>query len=143
MSAGSEDFSDLTALPGHVTFSVLDLHCSGHSVSVAAKEYPGVVRATKIVLSKMNRAAVFKGAFEIIRRNVGCDGNYHNEDDGLFFAFISALLKHPDKRIGKKTMAGIRACLKREGGAHVILIMAVDSPSVWIVCGPRSDTPVH
>jgi hypothetical protein len=62
MSAGYEDFSDFTAPPGHVTFSVLNLQCRGHSVSIAAKEYPGVVSAMKMVLSGMKRGTVFEGA---------------------------------------------------------------------------------
>ena len=91
----------------------------------------------------MKRGTVFEGALEIIRRNVGCDGNHHIDDEGLHYDFVSALLKHPDRRLGKQLMAGIRACLKSESGAHVILIMAVGSPLVWIVSGPSNDTPVQ
>ena len=107
-----EDFSDHTAPPGHVTFSVLDQSHCGHSVSIAAKEYPGVVRATKNVLSGMSAATVFEGAIGIIRRSAVCTGDECQcEDDGLFYAFISVLLKHPDKRSRKKLMASISTSL--------------------------------
>jgi hypothetical protein len=43
------------------------------------------------------------------------------------------MLKHIDKRLGKKLMAGVSAVLKQTGGAHVILIYPPEEPSVWIV----------
>ena len=137
MNAGSEDFSDFTAPPGYVTFSVLDLHRSGHSASIAAEDYPGVVRATKNALSGTSAATVFEGAIEIIRRSVVCTGDgCQCEDDGLLYAFISALLKHPDKRTRKSLMSEISAILMKEGGAHVILFMPPVGPSAWLVAAP-------
>ena len=130
----SESFSDYAAPPGHVTFSVLDQAHGGHSVSISAREYPGVVRATKTVLSNLSRATAFKGAIEIIRHRVGCaDGCWQCENDGLLNAFISALLNHPDKRSRKTLMASISTSLKKEGGAHVILFMPPTGPSAWLL----------
>jgi len=61
----SDNFSDHTALPGQVTFSVLDQEHNGHSVSVAAIEYPGVVRATKTVSQASARQLYLKGPSEL------------------------------------------------------------------------------
>lgn len=139
-----KNFSDHAAPPGHVTFSVLERDHSGHSVSVAANEYPGVVRTTKSVLSNLNRLTVFEGAIEIIRRSVVCTGDgCQCEDDGLFYAFISALLKHPDKRCREIMMADINAILKKEGGAHVILFMPPVGPSTWLVAAPAGNRAVQ
>jgi len=137
MSSVFEDYSDRAAPPGHVTFSVLDMQSSGHSVTIASKEYPGVVRATKAGLSSMSAATVFEGAIEIIRRSAVCTGGgCLCEDDDLLYAFIGALLKHPDKRTRKKLMAKISAILMKEGSAHVILIMPPVGPSAWLVAAP-------
>ncbi len=135
-----EPFTDHTAPPGHLTFTVLDQMHAGHSVSIASEDYAGVVRATKSNLSDISAATVFAGATEIIRRSVGCaDGGIRSEDDGLLYAFISALLKHPDKRSRRKLMAGIRTTVKKEGGAHVILIMPPTGPSAWMIAAPASN----
>ena len=137
MSTVFEDYSDLAAPPGYVTFSVLDQAQGGHSVSVEAKEYPGVVGATKNALSNMSAATVFEGAIAIIRRSAICTGDVCQcEDDGLLYAFISALLKHPDKRTRKSLMAEISAILMKEGGVHVILFMPPVGPSAWLVAAP-------
>jgi hypothetical protein len=74
MTTVFEAFADYEAPPGHVTFSVLDLQSSGHSVSIASNDYPRIVRATKTGLSGISAAIVFKGAVEIIRRGVVCNG---------------------------------------------------------------------
>jgi hypothetical protein len=114
MGSVFEGFSDRAAPPGHVTFSVLDMQSGGHSVTIASKEYPGVVRATKAGLSSMSAATVFEGAIEIIRRSAVCTGDgCLCEDDGLLYAFIGALLKHPDKRTRKLLGVGIRGSLKK------------------------------
>jgi hypothetical protein len=133
-----EEFSELTAPPGHVTFTVLDLQSSGHSVSIASKDYPRMVRATKHGLSHMDSATVFKEANAIIRRSVGCRGGdcCRCDNDGLLCAFIAELLKHPDKRIRKKMMTGIKALLKKEGGAHFMVFMPPTGPSAWVLAAP-------
>ena len=64
----------------------------------------------------MKRGTVFEGALEIIRRNVGCDGNHHIDDEGLHYAFVSALLKHPDTRLACINLKTILA--KREPSTH-------------------------
>ena len=130
-------FPDRAAPPGYVTFSALDQAHGGHSVSIASKEYPGIVCATKNVLSDMSAPTVFEGAIEIIRRSVVCAGDECQcEDDGLLYAFISALLKHPDKQTRKTISAGIRKHLKKKGGVHVILFMPPVGPSAWLVAAP-------
>jgi hypothetical protein len=132
-----EDFSDNTAPPGHVTFSVLDQEHRGHSVGIASNEYTGAVRATKAGLSDIPSADAFKGAMEIIRRSAVCSGDQCQcEDEGLLYAFISVLLKHPDKRTSKPLMAKIRSGLRNVGSAHVILVMPPDGPSAWHVPMP-------
>ena len=132
-----EVFSDNAAPPGHVTFSALDQAHRGHSVRIASKEYPGIVSATTNALSDMSAATVFDGAIEIIRRSVVCTGDgCQREDDGLLYAFISALLKHPDKRTRKSLMSEISAISMKEGGAHVILFMPPVGPSAWLVAAP-------
>jgi hypothetical protein len=133
-----EDIPADNAPPGHVTFSVLDQRHSGHSVSIASTEYPGVVRATKTGLSGISSTIVFKGAMEIIQRSAVCSGDKCQcEDEGLLYAFISVLLKHPDKRISKLLMAKISSGLKSVGGAHITLIMPKYGPSAWLVAGPE------
>jgi hypothetical protein len=137
MNAILEGAWDYTAPPGHVTFSVLGEEAGGHSVSIASKNYTGVVRATKSALSNMNAGAVFEGAIEIIRRSIVCHGDdCPREDDELLGAFISALLKHPDRRTRKTLAAGISSRLKREGEAHVILFIPPVGPSAWILGAP-------
>ncbi len=137
MSTVFEDYSGHTAPPGYVTFSALNQAHVGHSVSIASKDYPGVVRATKTVLCDMSTATVFEGAIEIIRRSAGCTGDECQcEDDGLIYAFISALLKHPDMRTRKSLMAEISAVLAKEGGVHIILIVPPAGPSAWLVAAP-------
>ena len=135
-----EDFSDHTAHPCHVTFSVLDLQSSGHSTSIASEDYPHVVRATKRALSNMDGATVFKEAKAIIRRSVGCSGGDYCQCDlnSLLYAFIAELLKHPDKRTRKIMIASISALLKREGGVHVMLFMPPSGPSAWALAAPVS-----
>ena len=141
MSIVFDDFSDLSAPPGHVTFSVLDQALGGHSVSISSREYAGVIRATKDGLSDIRAATAFKGALEIIRRSAVCTGDgCQCEDDRLIYAFISALLKHPDKRTRKKLMAEISSMLMKRGGAHVILIMPPDGPSAWLVAAPGGNS---
>jgi hypothetical protein len=133
-----EELSDHTAPPGHVTFSVLDLQSSGHSVSIASKDYPRMVRTTKHGLSNIDSTIVFKEARAIIRRSVGCIGGDHCRcnSDGLHYAFIAELLKHPDKRTRKKLMTGIDSLLRKEGGAHVMLFMPPTGPSAWALAAP-------
>jgi hypothetical protein len=139
-----EDFSGHAAPPGHVTFSVLNFERYGHSVCVASKEYPGVVRKTKAGLSDISAATVFKEAIKIIRRNAVCTGNrFLCEDDGLLYAFISAMLKHPDKRTRKSLTEGISDILKKSGGAHVILFMPPTGPSAWLIADPSINSQVH
>ncbi|MBT3558528.1 MAG: hypothetical protein HN491_12260 [Rhodospirillales bacterium] len=140
MTAVHEDFSDHPAPPGHVTFSVLDQEHSGHSVSVASNEYQGVVRTAKSTLSCFSAATVFEEAIKIILRSVSCSGDgCQCEDDGLLTAFISALLKHPDKCTRKKLMEGINGSLKKNNGAHVILIMPSSGPSAWLIADPSDN----
>jgi hypothetical protein len=132
-----EGFSNHTAPPGYVTFTVLDQERSGHSVSIASKEFPGAVRATKAGLSKICAATVFEGAIEIIRRGVACTGgSCQHDDDSLLYAFISALLKHPHKLTRKRLMASISSSRRKIGGAHVILIMPPAGPSAWLIADP-------
>lgn len=139
-----EAFSDHAAPPGHVTFSVLDHERSGHSVSIASKEYSGVVGATKSGISGVGTAIAFKGAIEIMRRCATCsEDRCQREDDSLLYAFISALLNHPDKRTRERLLAGISSSLKNNGGAHVMLIMPPDGPSAWLVANPSDNGPVH
>lgn len=141
MTSVFEDFSDHTAPPGHVTFSVLDQEHSGHSVSIAANEYPGIVRAARTGLSGISSATVFKGAVELIRRGVVCTGDgcqCDDDDKVLLGAFIGTLLKHPDKPTRKMLMAGIDSSLKNSGGAHIILIMPPTGPSAWLISDPSN-----
>jgi hypothetical protein len=138
MTTVFEDFSDYIAPPNHVTFTVLDQEHCGHSVSVASGEYHGLVYVTKTCVSNMDASAVFESSIEIIRSKIRCEGGVQDADDGLFCAFISALLKHPDKRTRKKLIACIDARLKKEGGAHVILIMPPTGPSAWALAAPVS-----
>ena len=146
MTTVSEDFTDYTAPPGHVTFSALDQEHNGHSVSIASKEYHGVVRAAKTVLSDINAATVFKGAVEQIRRSVVCTGDGCQRDDDdqvLLGAFIGALLKHPDKPTRRKLKAAIADGLKKNGGAHIILIIPPTGPSAWLIADPSNKRSVH
>ena len=137
MTKINQDYSAHTAPPGHVTFSVLDHACNGHSMSVASKAYSGIVRSLKSVISDLNQVNVFEGAIEIIRRSVVRAGDdFQCEDDELLFACISALLKHPDKRIRKTITASIRGHLKKEGGAHVVLLLPPTGPAAWMVGAP-------
>ena len=139
-----EGFSDHTAPPGHATFTVLDQEHSGHSVSIASKDYSGVVRATKIVFTGMSAVTMFEGAIEIIRRSAVCSGDKCQcEDDGLLYAFISAMLKHPDKTSRKSLTAGISDSLKKSGGAHVILFMPPTGPSAWFIADPSAKGTVQ
>ena len=144
MTTVFKDLSDHAALPGHVTFSVLNMERSGHSVSVASTDYPSVIRTTKNGLSGINPATVFKEAIEIIRRRAVCSGDKCQcEDDGLIYAFISALLKHPDKSSRKSLTEGICNSLKKSGCAHVILFMPPTGPSAWLIADPPSKGSVH
>lgn len=139
-----DNFSDHTAPPGHVTFSVLNVEGSGHSVSFASKEYPGVVHATKYGVSDLDAGTVFKGAIEIIRHSSGCSGDgCQCDDDGLLYAFISALLKHPDKRSRRSLRESITSSLKKNGCAHVILFMPLAGPSAWFIAETPGKGSVH
>lgn len=144
MTAVFEDFSDHAAPPGHVTFSVLNMERSGHSVSIASKEYSGVVRTTKTVLTGMSTVTVFDGSIEIIRRSAVCTGGRCLcEDDSLLYAFISAMLKHPDKRTRKSLTAGISDSLKQKDCVHVILLMPPTGPSAWFIADPSVNGTVQ
>jgi hypothetical protein len=132
MNAVFEDFSDNTAPPGHVTFSVLDTRRRGHSVSVASSDYPNAVCATRKSLSGFCATTVFKGSLAVIRSKIKCDGGSECEDDGLLYAFIAALLKHPNKRFRKELTSGINTLIKQQGGVHVILVMPPIGPSAWL-----------
>jgi hypothetical protein len=136
-----EDYPDHTAPPGYVTFTVLDQNDSGHSASIASADYLSVVRTTKLGLSGISAADVFKGAIEIIRGSVSCTGEMCQcEDDGLLYAFISALLKHPDKRTRKLLTGGVTNSLKKSGGAHILLYMPPIGPSSWLIAEPSSQS---
>lgn len=144
MTTVFENFSDHTAPPGHVTFSVLNKERSGHSVSVASKEYPGLVHATKIGLSNMDAGIVFEGAIKIIGQSAACTGKgCLCDDDGLLYAFVSALLKHPDNRSRRSLRESIGSSLKKHSGAHVILFMPPTGPSAWLFAEPSSNGQVQ
>jgi len=144
MNAVLEGFSDFTAPPGHVTFSVLDHELNGHSVSIASKEYPGIARVAETGSSGVGKATALKGAIDTIRRGVACTGDRcQRDDDSLLYAFISALLNHPDKLIRKALLARISGSLRNSGGAHVILIVPPVGPSAWLIADPSDNGPVH
>ncbi|MBT7956352.1 MAG: hypothetical protein HN731_14270 [Rhodospirillaceae bacterium] len=144
MTTVFEDFSSHTAPPGHVTFTVLDQKQSGHSVIIASADYLSVVRTTKLAISGISAADAFKGAIEIIRRSVNCTGEMCMcEDNGLLYAFISALLKHRDKQTRKSLAANIRSSLKKNGSAHIILFIPPAGPSSWLIAGPSIIGQLH
>jgi hypothetical protein len=143
MNSIFETFSDHTAPPGHVTFSVLGPAEGGHSVTISEGSYPGVVRAAKNVLSDLRRAIVFDGALTILRRQAECAGNCQHDGDELLSAFIAAVLKHPDKRVSKALTVGIRKQLRQEGGAHIILTMAKGAPGLWKIGSPSGTGQVQ
>lgn len=135
------EFSDFTAPLGHVTFTVLDIERSGHSVGIDANEYTKYLCNAKTVLAGISATAIFNHAIRVIGRSVGCaDGCARCADDELLCAFVSALLKHPDKRQRKTLTNGISDMLKKEGGAHVILIIPPTGLSVWMLAAPRRQT---
>lgn len=87
----------------------------------------------------MSAATVFEGAIEIIRRSAVCTGDgCQCENDGLIYAFISALLNHPDKRTCEKLMIDVCSILMKEGGVHVILFMPPAGPSAWLATPTKS-----
>ncbi len=138
MSGIYEDFSPCTAPPGRITFSVLNQAEGGHSVSVDISEYPGFIRETRACLSGINASAVFQAAVKELQHGADCKGGECQCDiEELLSAFIAAMLKHPDKRSRKILKAEIRGYLKKNGGAHVILLMPNNGPSAWLVAGPE------
>jgi len=140
MTSVHKHFSDYAVSPDQVTFSVLDQDYGGHSVYIASGEYAAAVRATKNGFSDLSAATVFHGAIEILRRNVGCaDIDSQREDDSLLYAFIAAMLKHPHKPTRKKLMAGISHNLKKNGCAHLILLMPPTGPSFWMVADQKNN----
>jgi hypothetical protein len=139
-----EEFPEYIAPPGHVTFTVLNQENGGHSLSLAANEYPDIVHETKSAFSDVNAANMFKEAIAIIRLSAVCSGHGCQCEDGLLlYAFIYALLNHPNKRYRKSLKANINSSLKKSGGVHVILFMPPDGPSAWIIDDPSSRVQVH
>jgi hypothetical protein len=143
MSGVYEESLYVAAPSGHVTFSVLDKHCSGNSVSIPSADYRQTVRAVKNTISGLNRKIVFEGALEIARRSVTDASKAECDDNGLFYACISMLLKHPDRRHSEVLIASINAHIKKEEGAHITLIMHQEGKSVWLVGGPEDNKVVH
>jgi hypothetical protein len=139
-----EEFPEHVAPPGHVTFTVLNQENGGHSLSVAANEYPDIVHATENTFSDMKVSNLFKEAIAIIRLSADCTGHGCQCEDGLLlYAFVYALLNHPNKQYRKSLMASVSTIMKKSGGVHVILSIAPDGPSAWIIEDPSSRVQVH
>jgi hypothetical protein len=142
MTAFDQDYSKHTAPAGHVTFSVLDEHKAGHSAIMAAEMFPRVMEGTRKIMASAERAVAFSGARQILESCVGCaDGHKKCAAyvDQLPYAFITALLKHPDKATGKKLLKGLSMAVKKYGGAHMILIAPPTGPLVWMISGPSKE----
>jgi hypothetical protein len=139
MNTQTEISCDLFASPNHVTFTILDERETGHSVSVGSLDFPDLLRASKSALKVLNRSEAFKGAMHIFRQNVKCAPNCCVDRNDLLYSFFTALLKHPRKQTGKTVLLEIDVLLKKYGGAHVILVMPPNGPSVWSVVVPSND----
>lgn len=117
-----EEFHNMRAVPGHITFSAVSEEGEGHSVIIPIKQYEEIREAVAASTRSMSRKSRFDTAKAVIHQAAACPHPEECGHDGrqLVAGFVMAIDNHIDRDTRHTLQTAIREMIRDSGGAHVI-----------------------